>query len=300
MPRHGSSQPPATSVNRLEAMEFAKWEALGNDYVLFDGARTAFYPSAGNVGLVCDRHRGIGSDGVVLIGEPPPGDAVASVRIFNPDGSEAEISGNGVRQAILYLHQEGWAPGPAFTVSTLAGPVAAEVMSEHEARVGMGSASTASTQYAGGEPDGRGTLAAGGELWAFRHVSIGNPQCAIRIDDVDALEALDISIPGADIETADVFPQRTNVSWWTELEPARIRTRLYERGVGETSASGTGACGAAVDYVLRGGPGPVTVVMDGGELEVAVGEDLDIKLTGSAREVFSGSLSPELAARLAG
>ena len=279
-------------------MEFAKWEALGNDYVIVDLTTNDFLPTPANVGLICDRHRGIGADGMLLLDEPPSGAAVASLKIFNPDGSEAELSGNGARQAFLYLHREGRAPGSRFSLATPAGEVRAEILAEDRARVDMGRASLTSDQYPGGEPDGKGTLAAGGELWSFQHVSIGNPQCAIRIAEPDALEGLDLAVPGPEIEHAKICPGRTNVSWWTETGPGRIRARIFERGVGETTASGTGACGAAVDYVLRGAGPEVTVEMEGGELEVQVGEDLHVDLAGEAHELFRGQIGAELAAQL--
>jgi diaminopimelate epimerase len=105
------------------------------------------------------------------------------------------------------------------------------------------------------------------------------------------LEALDLAAIGPEIEHSDLFPNRTNVSWFAELAPGVIRARIFERGAGETTASGTGATGAAVAYVLRGGDSPVTVRLDGGELEVDVGEDLHVDLTGWAVPVFRGELS---------
>ena len=279
-------------------MEFAKWEALGNDYVILDEARGAAAPGPQGIRLICDRHLGVGADGVLLVGAPPTEHLAASLRIFNADGSEAELSGNGARQAFLYLSAEGRVPGPEFSISTPAGDLLGEIISPTRARVAMGTASTVSNQYPSGKADGCGTIAAGGELWAFRHVSIGNPQCAIRIEDPAALEAIEPAVAGAEIQDAAVFPDRTNVSWWSEIAPGRIRARLFERGVGETTASGTGACGAAVDYRLRGGPADVTVAMDGGELEVTVGEALDVHLAGEAHETFRGNLSPSLLSRL--
>jgi diaminopimelate epimerase len=140
-----------------------------------------------------------------------------------------------------------------------------------------------------------------GEINGFRYqqVNVGNPQCSIRLESEGELTALALGDVGPPIEHDPRFPNRTNVSFWTELAPDRIRARIFERGVGETAASGTGACGAAVAHALRGGDSPVTVVLDGGELEVEVGEDLHIDLTGWAEPVFAGELSPELLARLA-
>ena len=109
---------------------------------------------------------------------------------------------------------------------------------------------------------------------------------------------LDLGAIGPGIEHHELFPNRTNVSWYTEIGPGRIRTRIFERGVGETSASGTGATGAAVAYVLTGGRSPVTVLLDGGELEVEVGEGLEIKLSGWAVPVYAGALATEFVEEL--
>jgi diaminopimelate epimerase len=123
---------------------------------------------------------------------------------------------------------------------------------------------------------------------AFRRLEVGNPQAAIRVDSPDELDALDLPAIGPPIENDPQFPNRTNVSFWTELAPDRIRARIFERGVGETMASGTGATGAALAHVLRGGDSPVTVVLDGGELVVEIEEDLHVDVTGWAVPVFRG------------
>ena len=120
------------------------------------------------------------------------------------------------------------------------------------------------------------------------HLTIGNPQTAIALARPEDVDALELATVGPPIERDPRFPNRTNVSWFAELEPGVIRARIFERGVGETRSSGTGACGAAVAYVLRGGDAPVTVRLDGGELEVDVGEDLHVDLTGRAVPVFAG------------
>jgi diaminopimelate epimerase len=170
------------------------------------------------------------------------------------------------------------------------------ITGENTCRVAMGRASLTSRDFPGGPPDGRGEVAAGGRTWAFQHVSIGNPQCAIEVDDPDAL---DIVALGSEIEHAPLFPNRTNVSFWRARDAGTIRARIFERGVGETMASGTGACGAAVAHVLRGGTSPVTVELDGGELTVAISGELDVELTGWAEPVYEGRLSDEVVAALA-
>jgi diaminopimelate epimerase len=159
----------------------------------------------------------------------------------------------------------------------------------------MGRATLRSKDYPDGPPDGRGEV----DGRRFQHVSIGNPQCAIRIATRQELEQLDLAAAGPPIENAPLFPNRTNVSFWTEIGPDTVRARIFERGVGETLSSGTGACGAAVAHVLRGGDSPVTVVLDGGELEVDVDESLHVDLTGWAVPVYRGELSEELVAELA-
>ena len=141
-----------------------------------------------------------------------------------------------------------------------------------------------------GRPDGRGELVADGRTWRFQHVSIGNPQCAIACQDLDGL---DVAAIGPEIERHALFPNRTNVSWYHELEPGVIRARIFERGVGETLSSGTGASGAAVAYHLAGGPRKTTVRLDGGELAVEIGDELAVTLTGWAVPVYAGALADD-------
>jgi diaminopimelate epimerase len=155
----------------------------------------------------------------------------------------------------------------------------------------MGRASLRSKDFPSGEQDGTGTLTSAGRELHFQHVSVGNPQCAIEVP--EGLEELDLAAVGGPIELHELFPNRTNVSFWTRESSDTIRARIFERGVGETMSSGTGASGAAVAAVLRGLDSPVTVRLDGGELEVAVGEDLHIDLTGWAVPVYRGRLSDE-------
>jgi diaminopimelate epimerase len=155
-----------------------------------------------------------------------------------------------------------------------------------------------SVDYPGGAPDGRGELHAGGVRWSFQHVQVGNPQCVIRVATETELVGLDLPAVGPAIERHELFPNLTNVSWYTPLADDRIRARIFERGVGETTASGTGATGAAVAHVLAGGESPVTVVLDGGELEVEVGEDLHVNLSGWAVPVFAGTLADDFVKEL--
>jgi diaminopimelate epimerase len=273
-------------------VRFEKWQALGNDYLIFEAPEL----TPRQVQRLCDPHFGPGGDGVLALSAPDQAGYVARLRIYNPDGSEAELSGNGAREAIMYLRRHGWTDADTFSIQTAAGEIRPTITGPTTCRVAMGRASLTSKDYPGGPPDGTGEVAG----HAFQHVSIGNPQAAIRIPHKDELEALDLTTIGPRIEHAEIFPNRTNTSFWCELSPHAIRARIFERGVGETLSSGTGACGAAVAHVLRGGESPVTVHLDGGELEVDVDESLQVDLTGWAVPVYAGELSPEFLASVQG
>jgi diaminopimelate epimerase len=293
-------------------MRFEKWQALGNDYLIVERDELPFALTCARVQRLCEGHFGVFADGVLELSPPKDSADVADLRIFNPDGSEAELSGNGAREAILYLRRRGWTEEDEFSIHTVAGRIRPQVTGPDTCRVDMGRASLRSSDFPSGPVDGHGSVVSGGRGWQFRHVSIGNPQCAIRVESEETLEALDLRRIGPAIEGDGQFPNRTNVSWYTEIDDrdgdggdgsranrqCRIRARIFERGVGETLSSGTGASGAAIAYVLeQGGPATngdrVMVELDGGELEVEVGADLRVHLTGWARPVFEGKLSEE-------
>ncbi len=278
-------------------MRFEKWQALGNDYLIVEGDPLPWELTAGRVRRLCDPHFGIGSDGVLLLSHSDDPQFVASLRIFNPDGSEAELSGNGAREAILYLRRHDWTDRDTFTIQTVAGPITPTITSDRTCSVEMGRASTASKDFPSGGPGGNGTLLAGGREWAFQHVSVGNPQCVIEVG--EDIESLDLDELGPEIESSELFPNRTNVSFRNIFSEGPVRARIFERGVGETLSSGTGACGVAVAAFLGGIPSPITVVLDGGELEVEISNDLDVTLTGWAEPICSGELSHELLSALA-
>jgi diaminopimelate epimerase len=298
-------------------MRFEKWQALGNDYLIVEHDELPFALTAARVRRLCEGHLGVFADGVLVLARPKrPGD-VADLRIYNPDGSEAELSGNGAREAILYLRHRGWTDEDRFSIHTAAGVIRASITGRFSCRVDMGRARLTSKDFPSGPADGAGELLTGPALpthpsapaartWRFQHVSIGNPQCAIAVADTAALAALDLAAVGPAIEGHADFPNRTNVSWFTEVDPgppARLRVRVFERGVGETLSSGTGATGAAIAYVLGAGRASprdpaaaaehVIVGLDGGELEVEVDEDLHVHLSGWALPVFEGRLSEE-------
>ena len=277
-------------------MRFEKWQALGNDYVIVEESELPFELTGERIRRMCSAHTGVGSDGILLVRRSADPAHVAEIRIYNPDGSEAELSGNGVRQAVMYLRRSGWVEDDSFSVLTAAGEVHPRIEGEL-CTMGIGRARLrAPDDYPSGGEDGTGTLRSAGRDFAFQFVQVGNPQCAIEAG--EELETLDLQRFGPDIESHELFPRRTNVSFWRRTGDDSIRARIFERGVGETMSSGTGATGAAIAAVLSGARSPVTVALDGGELAVEVGDDLNVKLTGWARPVYAGTLSAEFVKEL--
>jgi len=284
-------------VSEPGGVRFEKWQALGNDYLILERDGLPWELTPARVERLCDPHFGIGSDGILLLAPSENPEFVAELRIFNPDGSEAELSGNGAREAILYLRRHGWTDADRFAISTVAGPIRPTITGELTCSVEMGHASTASKDFPSGGEDGKGTLTSAGREWEFQHVSIGNPQCAIVVRPPE-LETLDLGAIGPGIEANEQFPNRTNVSFLT-IEGSRVRARIFERGVGETLSSGTGASGAAITAFLRGAPSPITVELDGGELKVEISAELAVTLSGWAQPTCAGELSAELSKALA-
>ncbi|HTU14543.1 MAG TPA: diaminopimelate epimerase [Solirubrobacterales bacterium] len=277
-------------------MKFEKWQALGNDYVILEEEGLLWELNQQRIQRICDPHFGVGSDGVLLISKTDDPAYVATLRIFNPDGSEAELSGNGAREAILYLRRHGWTEDEEFSILTESGPVTPRITSDRTCSVEMGTASVTSKDFPSGDESGKGTVTSAGRDWNFQHVSIGNPQCAIEVG--SEIEDLDLPKIGPDIENSGLFPNRTNVSFF-RVSGSRVRARIFERGVGETLSSGTGASGAAVAAYLNGAPSPITVELDGGELLVEITPDLEVTLTGWAEPILAGELAPELVESMA-
>ena len=273
-------------------MRFEKWQALGNDYVIVEADALPWELTAGRVEWICDPHFGVGSDGVLLLSRSDDPDFVAELRIFNPDGSEAELSGNGAREAILYLRRHGWTDADIFSIRTVAGPITPTITSELTCSVDMGRASTSSKDFPSGGADGEG-------IADRRRPRVGLPARLDRQPAVRDRGRRRGRGPGPGARSGrrskrhELFPNRTNVSFF-KVDGSRVRARIFERGVGETLSSGTGASGAAVTAFLRGAPSPITVELDGGELEVEISDDLDVRLSGWAEPICSGELSPEL------
>ncbi|MCL5942019.1 MAG: diaminopimelate epimerase [Actinobacteria bacterium] len=292
----------ALRSRRIEGGEFAV-QGLGNDYIIVETAALPAPLTAEGVRLLCDRHLGVGSDGILLHETPSgavPG-AAARMRVYNPDGSEAEMCGNGIRMFAKYLRRTGAVAEDAFLIETLAGPIAPRLMPDGRVRVHMGTARFRSENIAGGfagsgEDVVAQELPVDGERHLFTFVDVGNPHCVIPVDD---LSGLPLDRLGPVIEHLPLFPNRVNVEFIRREADGSISVRVWERGVGETQACGTGAAAVGAAAVRLGLAGsPVRVHLPGGDLDIDVAAGWQVVMTGPAEETFTGSLSAELLARL--
>ena len=274
-------------------MKFTKMHGLGNDYVYVstfdqkapaDPARLAI--------AVSDRHFGIGSDGLILIG--PSERADARMRMFNADGSESEMCGNGVRCVAKYIHDHGLARKPRVTIETGRGVLTLDLEVEggtaRRARVEMGApileASRIPTTLAG-EPPLNVPVTIGGKTLEVTAISMGNPHAIVYVEDVARYP---VEAVGPILERHPSFPRRVNAHFVEVLGPGEVRMRTWERGSGITLACGTGACAVCVAGVLTGRTGPAILAhLPGGDLTLEwAGGGAPVFMTGPATEVFSG------------
>jgi diaminopimelate epimerase len=284
-------------------MRLAKWQGLGNDYLIIDEAALPAPLTTEAIALLCDWHVGIGSDGILLkaaVSGAVPG-AEVRMRVFNPDGSEPEMCGNGIRMFSRYLAQSGAIKGGEFTVETLAGPIKPRLLADGTVRVDMGFARfrSANVDYPGADDVVRGVLQAGGEDFEFTFVDVGNPHCIIQVDDP---ARVDVAVVGPLIEHHQFFPNRANVEFIRAEADGSVSMRVWERGVGETQACGTGATAVGAAAVQLGlARSPVVVHLLGGDLIIEVEQQDDgwkVFMTGPAEEVCSCELSDDLLRRL--
>jgi diaminopimelate epimerase len=280
---------------------FTKGHGLGNDYLVVEPAGLSFPLTPPAVRLLCDRHRGVGADGVLAVA--PSTRADVGLRIFNPDGTEAEKSGNGLRIFARWLAEEHRVPGDAFTAETPGGLVGCTLRREAghitAITVDMGSATFRSEEIpcAGPPREVVGEeIAVEGRRLRITALSVGNPHCVVFVDDP---ARIDLGRLGPALEHHPLFPRRTNVQLARVDARDRVRVRIWERGAGETLASGSSACAVAAACVRHGYTDEsVTVRMDGGELRVEVGAGWKIRMTGPAVLVYRGTLSGSLVAQL--
>lgn len=274
---------------------FYKYHALGNDYLVLNPSELEGELDAFRIQRICHRNFGVGSDGI-LLGPLETKEGDFGLRIFNPDGSEAEKSGNGLRIFSRYLWDQSLVKEKAFTVMTPGGRVESVVKDGgRTVTVQMGQASFDSTRIpVKGEPRDvlNETMTVAGKELRFCAATVGNPHCVVLREDVSEEEARRL---GPLIEKDPRFPNRTNVQFMKVLDRSHIQLEIWERGAGYTLASGSSSsAAAAVAYRLGLCGGQITVRMPGGELDIRISEDFSIQMTGPVTKIAEGTLSPEM------
>jgi diaminopimelate epimerase len=280
---------------------FFKGHGLGNDYIAVDPAELDFRLTPGNIRAICDRHWGVGSDGILALEKSRKADF--GLRIYNPDGSEAEKSGNGLRIFARYLHATGKVRRKQFTVETKGGVVSIRL---HLDKYGEASAATVEMGRATFAPEAlpctlkvreliQQPIRAAGQRLRFTGVSMGNPHCVVFRDKGHAWSREELLRLGPELENHQLFPRRTNVQLATPTGPKSLYILIWERGAGETQASGSSACAAASAAVRLGlVRSPVAVRAPGGALRIEVGDDFALTMRGPVAEVARGTFSPAL------
>lgn len=281
---------------------FVKSHGLGNDYVVMNSHDITFEMNVSTIQTICDVHYGIGSDGILLMVDSDEADF--GLRILNPDGSEAEKSGNGLRIFAKYLYDYGHAKSKTFSIDTLGGVVTAEVIeTENEKarmiKVDMGKAifESAKIPVKSDNPECIDEeLRLKDKTYLINCVSVGNPHCVIVKDELSEEE---IKQYGSEIENHPKFPNRINLQFAKVLSPDEVEIRIWERGAGYTLASGSSSSAVAAMMVKKGlTKHKLTMKMPGGQLKLEIAEDWEIQMTGDVKEIASGYLSPELLASL--
>ncbi len=280
-------------------MDFYKYHALGNDYIIIDPQKTYIQLTPERIALICHRNYGIGSDGILY--GPHFDDHRISFQVFNPDGSEAEVSGNGLRIFSRYLVNSNYVIESEFTISTGSGDFDIEILKKDGSlvKVNMGAFTFQSGEIpVAGEP--RETLSerieVEGETYTATCLAIGNPHCVIALDEISPELAKKIGPP---VERHPLFPNRVNVEIMKVVDRGRIDIEIWERGAGYTLASGSCAC-AAVSAAHRNGlvDNRVDVKMQGGILEITINEDGRVNLIGAVSSVAEGNFTYEMWKRI--
>lgn len=268
---------------------FTKSHGLGNDYLVLEPAALPFTLTHEAIKLICHRNLGVGADGILAL-RPPMDAGNFAMTIHNPDGSEAEKSGNGIRIFAHYLYAHGKTERTSFTIETPGGAVATTL------GLRAGEVVSVLAEMGVAEFLGPNTVEVDGEILSVTCLSVGNPHCVLVVDD---LADVDFYRLGPAIENHPAFPQRTNVQFAQVLARDLVRARIWERGAGETLASGSSSCAVAAACRRLGlVTSKLTVRMDGGDLQITIGDDAQIVMDGPVEETFSGDFSPRLLNRL--
>jgi diaminopimelate epimerase len=290
---------PLDETGALMTVQFKKYHGLGNDYLVIDPNVEDFAMTEANIRLICDRNFGVGSDGI-LYGPKFEGD-LPVLRIFNPDGSEAEKSGNGLRIFSKYLWEKKYVHSKSFKIKTLGGVVDVQVKDEtaNLIRIDMGKVTFISNEIpvAGGRREVvNESLDIDGVPYNVTCLSIGNPHCVIPMQEVTEQIARAL---GPHVERHQMFPNRINMQIVRVIDRANIDVRIWERGAGYTLASGSSSCAAAAaSHRLGLVDSDVTVHMPGGTLHIEIADDGRIRMTGPVEGTFEGSFHADLLRRI--
>jgi diaminopimelate epimerase len=276
-------------------MKFHKYHALGNDYIVLDPDEFDEELTESKIRRICHRNYGVGSDGI-LYGPFETNKADFSVRIFNPDGSQAEKSGNGLRIFARYLWDCDKVGQEEFSIFTLGGLVKAKVLDDGtKVTIDMGKVSFDSAQIPVKGPQRQminEKIRVEGQELTFSAATVGNPHCVILRDDVSESQAKAL---GPLIETDSRFPNRTNVQFAEVLDRSNIRIEIWERGAGYTLASGSSSCAAAaVAHRLGLCDSAVKVHMPGGDIDIVLSEDFSVIMTGPVTKITDGVMSQDI------
>ena len=284
---------------------YFKGHGLGNDYIVMDPAELAFKLTPENIRLICDRNWGVGSDGILKLEKSKRADF--GLRIYNPDGSEAEKSGNGLRIFARYLHATRKTRRKSFSVDTKGGLVNIQL---HIDRYGDAGAATVDMGKATFKPRAlpctlkvdeliEQPITAAGQKLKFTGISVGNPHCVIFRPAGKMWTREDLLELGPELENHKLFPKRINVQLAVPTGSREIFILIWERGAGETQASGSSSCAAASAAVRLGlVKSPVTVNVPGGTLNISMDDDYDLTMAGPVAEVGRGALSPSFVRQL--
>ena len=276
--------------------EFTKMHGIGNDFVVIDAVNQDINLSADQVRLIADRHFGVGCDQLLLVEPSAIEDAEFRYRIFNADGGEVQQCGNGARCFARFVYDQGMTDSTIIPVETASGIIHLKLEEDNQVTVDMGvpSFDPASLPFKADDSDKEGTdyyqLMVNGEKYAIGAVSVGNPHAVLLVDSVDDAP---VETLGPAIESHERFPEHVNVGFMEIMDRSRIRLRVFERGVGETLACGTGAC-AAVAVGIQNSllDETVEVELKGGKLKIRwPSDDMSLLMTGPAQTVYKGKMT---------
>lgn len=282
----------------MQTLKFTKMHGLGNDFMVVDAVNQAFEPAAAPIAAWADRFRGIGFDQLLVVEKPTQAGVDFRYRIFNADGSEVAQCGNGARCFVRFVSDKGLTDKQEIVVETASGIIRPKLLDNGLVTVNMGQPRFRPSEIpfvplneeAGAEEAATYAVDLGSECVRATCVSMGNPHAVLLVDNVESAPVQDW---GAKIEPHQQFPERVNVGFMQIIDRKQIRLRVYERGVGETQACGTGACAAVVAGVRLGlleSGVPVSVRLPGGELNISWQAGGDVLMSGPAETVFEGEL----------